>query len=228
MTWFNAWVVSGAAKKMGILLFSNTLQTFGMVLISLLGGEILGLMLGIGLILVRPGGLKENQRLYSVLSWFVNIGRSIPFIILLVTIMPFTRLLTGTSIGPVAAIVPLTVSAIPFVARLTEIAMLEIEPGVIEACVSMGASWQQIVKYVLVPEALPSLVAGAATTAVNLVGYSAMAGAIGGGGLGDLAIRYGYQRWQTDVMLCALVILVGMVQGMQFIGDRVALKFRRR
>jgi D-methionine transport system permease protein len=199
-----------------------------MVLVSLVGGEILGILLGTGLILVRPGGLKENRNLYRVLSWVVNIGRSVPFVILMVAIIPLTRLLTGTSIGPVAAIVPLTVSAIPFVARLTETAMLEVEPGVIEACVSMGASWQQIVRYVLVPESFPSLIAGAATTAVNLVGYSAMAGAIGGGGLGDLAIRYGYQRWQTDVMLAALVILVGMVQGMQLIGDRVASKFRRR
>ncbi|MGI6643938.1 MAG: methionine ABC transporter permease [Bacillota bacterium] len=228
MTWLATWLTSAAFQKWAGLLFTNTLQTLGMVLLSLVGGEIIGLVLGITLILVRPGGLKANRRLYGILNWIVNTGRSIPFIILLVAIMPLTKLLTGTSIGPVAAIVPLTVSAIPFVARLTETAMLEIETGIIEACVSMGATWQQIVRYVLVPEALPSLVAGAATTAVNLVGYSAMAGAIGGGGLGDLAIRYGYQRWQTDVMLAALVILVGMVQGMQFIGDRVALKFRRR
>ncbi len=228
MTWLTTWLTSASLHKWAGLLLVNTAQTLGMVLLSLIGGEILGLLLGISLILVRPGGLKANRNLYSALSWVVNVGRSIPFIILLVAIMPLTKLLTGTSIGPTAAIVPLTVSAIPFVARLTEIAMLEVETGVIEACVSMGATWQQIVRYVLVPEAFPSLVAGAATTAVNLVGYSAMAGAIGGGGLGDLAIRYGYQRWQTDVMLAALVILVGMVQGMQFIGDRVALKFRRR
>ena len=222
------WLESVDFAKMGGLLLTSTLETTGMVLVSLVGGEILGILLGTGLILVRPGGLKENRNLYRVLSWVVNIGRSVPFVILMVAIIPLTRLLTGTSIGPVAAIVPLTVSAIPFVARLTETAMLEVEPGVIEACVSMGASWQQIVRYVLVPESFPSLIAGAATTAVNLVGYSAMAGAIGGGGLGDLAIRYGYQRWQTDVMLAALVILVGMVQGMQLIGDRVASKFRRR
>ncbi|MGI6633467.1 MAG: methionine ABC transporter permease [Bacillota bacterium] len=222
------WLESVDFAKMGGLLLKSTLETVGMVLVSLVGGEILGILLGTGLILVRPGGLKENRNLYRVLSWAVNIGRSVPFVILMVAIIPLTRLLTGTSIGPVAAIVPLTVSAIPFVARLTETAMLEVEPGVIEACVSMGASWQQIVRYVLVPESFPSLIAGAATTAVNLVGYSAMAGAIGGGGLGDLAIRYGYQRWQTDVMLAALVILVGMVQGMQLIGDRVASKFRRR
>jgi D-methionine transport system permease protein len=222
------WLESVDFAKMGGLLLKSTLETVGMVLVSLVGGEILGILLGTGLILVRPGGLKENRNLYRVLSWVVNIGRSVPFVILMVAIIPLTRLLTGTSIGPVAAIVPLTVSAIPFVARLTETAMLEVEPGVIEACVSMGASWQQIVRYVLVPESFPSLIAGAATTAVNLVGYSAMAGAIGGGGLGDLAIRYGYQRWQTDVMLAALVILVGMVQGMQLIGDRVASKFRRR
>ncbi|NLA60462.1 MAG: ABC transporter permease [Firmicutes bacterium] len=224
MTWFDsAWL-----GRVGGLLFRSTLETLGMVLGSLIGGQILGLALGITLILVRPGGLKENRTLHSVLNSTVNIGRSIPFVILMVTIMPFTRLLTGTAIGPIAAVVPLTVAAIPFVARLAETAMLEVEAGVIEACLSMGATWQQIVRYVLVPESLPSLIAGAATTAVNLVGYSTMAGAIGGGGLGDLAVRYGYQRWQTDVMLAALVILVGMVQGMQFIGDRMSAKFRRR
>jgi len=199
-----------------------------MVAASLLFSEVLGLILGIGLILVRPGGLKENRNVYRILSWVVNIGRSVPFVILMVAIIPLTRLITGTSIGTAAAIVPLSVSAIPFVARLTEIAVLEVEPGIIEACVSMGATWQQVVRYVFIPEAFPSLIAGAATTAVNLVGYSAMAGAIGGGGLGDLAIRYGYQRWETDVMLAALVILIGMVQGMQFVGDKVASKYRRR
>jgi D-methionine transport system permease protein len=224
MTWFDSVNIS----KMTGLIATSTLETLGMVFLSLIGGELLGVILGIGLILVRPGGLKSNHYVYSVLSWVVNVGRSIPFVILLVVIIPLTRLITGTSIGPIAAVVPLTVSAIPFVARLTEMAMLEVEPGVIEACVTMGASWQQIVKYVLIPESFPTLVAGAATTAVNLVGYSAMAGAIGGGGLGDLAIRYGYQRWEPDVMIVALVILVGMVQGMQFIGDRIALKYRQR
>lgn len=214
--------------RIGGLLLRSTLETMGMVLMSLLGGEILGLALGIALVLVRPGGLKENRALHWVLSSAANTGRSIPFVILMVAIIPLTRLLTGTSIGPIAAVVPLTVAAIPFVARLTETAMLEVEAGVIEACLSMGATWQQIVRYVLVPESLPTLIAGAATTAVNLVGYSTMAGAIGGGGLGDLAVRYGYQRWQTDVMLAALVILVGMVQGMQFIGDRMSSKFRHR
>lgn len=210
------------------LLLIGTFESLSMVLVALLGAEIIGLALGIGLVLLRPGGLRENRRVYGVLSWIVNIGRSIPFVILLVAIMPLTKLITGTSIGTTAAIVPLTVSAIPFVARLTETAMLGVEPGVIEACISMGATWWQIVRYVLIPESLPSLIAGAATTAVNLVGYSAMAGAIGGGGLGDLAIRYGYQRWQPDVMLACLVILVGMVQGMQFVGDRVSSKFRHQ
>jgi len=224
VTWFSpAWF-----DKMGMLLLRSTLETLGMVLGSLVGGQVLGVALGIALVLVRPGGLKENRTLHAVLNSVVNVGRSVPFVILMVAIMPLTRLLTGTSIGPVAAIVPLTVAAIPFVARLTETAMLEVEVGVIEACLSMGATWQQIVRYVLVPESLPSLIAGAATTAVNLVGYSTMAGAIGGGGLGDLAVRYGYQRWQMDVMLAALVILVGMVQGMQFVGDRISARFRRR
>lgn len=210
------------------LILVATLESLGMVLFSLLGAAVIGLALGIELVLLRPGGLRENRRVYGALSWVTNIGRSIPFVILMVAIMPLTKLITGTSIGTIAAIVPLTVSAIPFVARLTETAMLGVEPGVVEACISMGATWWQIVRYVLVPESLPSLIAGAATTAVNLVGYSAMAGAIGGGGLGDLAIRYGYQRWQPDVMLACLVILVGTVQGMQFVGDRVSSKFRHQ
>jgi len=222
-----AWFESLLTGRTGALLLDATLETLGMVLVSLVGAEVFGLVLGTGLILWQPGGLKENKPLYAVLSWVVNIGRSIPFVILMVSIMPFTKLITGTSIGTVAAIVPLTVSAIPFVARLTETAMHGVEIGVIEACVSVGASWLQIVRYVLVPESLPALIAGAANTVISLIGYSTMAGAIGGGGLGDLAIRYGYQRWQPDVMLASVVILVGMVQGMQFVGDRLAARYRR-
>ncbi len=223
-----AWLESLIAGRTGGLLLEATLETLGMVLVSLVGAEVLGLILGTGLILWQPGGLRENKRLHAALSYVVNIGRSIPFVILMVSIMPFTKMITGTSIGTIAAIVPLTVSAIPFVARLTETAMHGVEVGVIEACVSMGASWQQIVRYVLVPESLPTLIAGAANTAISLVGYSTMAGAIGGGGLGDLAIRYGYQRWQPDVMLASVIILVGMVQGMQFIGDRMSSRYRRQ
>lgn len=221
------WLASSNLGRTAGLMGTATLETVMMVILSLIGGEILGIPLGIGLILLRPGGLKENPRLYKALSWLVNIGRSVPFVVLLVSVMPLTRLLTGTSIGPLAAVVPLTLSAMPFVARLTETAILEVEPGIVEACIAMGASWLQVVRYVMVAESFPSLISGAATTAVNLVGYSTMAGAIGGGGLGDLAVRYGYQRWQIDVMLVALVILVGLVQGMQFIGDKASQRFRR-
>lgn len=207
------------------LVIPATVETLIMVSVSLLLAELIGTPLGIWLILAGPRGLKKNNTVYSVLSTVVNIGRSIPFIILMVCIMPFTKLITGTSIGTTAAIVPLSVSAIPFVSRVTETAMLTVEPGVIDACISMGASWYQIVKFVLVPECLSSLVSGAAITAINLVGYSAMAGAIGGGGLGDLAIRYGYQRWEPVIMAVSVVVLIVLVQAIQYGGDAIARRF---
>jgi len=158
----------------------------------------------------------------------INLGRSVPFIILMVAIIPFTRKVVGTSIGTTAAIVPLTVAAIPFMARLVEGALKEVDPGVIEAAQSMGTGPLQIIYKVLLPEALPALVLAVTVTAVNLVGYSAMAGAIGGGGLGDLAIRYGYQSFRGDVMLQTVAILVLLVQGMQMLGDRIAQKLYQR
>ncbi|HHY12576.1 MAG TPA: ABC transporter permease [Firmicutes bacterium] len=200
-------------------------ETLAMVLVSLVFAELIGTPLGIWLILSGPRGLAKNNKVYSILSTVVNIGRSIPFVILMVAIIPFTRFVTGTSIGTVAAMVPLSISAIPFVARVTESAMLTVEPGVIDACVSMGASWHQIVRYVLVPECMYSLISGASITAVNLVGYSAMAGAIGGGGLGNLAIRYGYQRWEPAVMALCVAVLIGLVQGIQYAGDSAARRF---
>ncbi|NLC14828.1 MAG: ABC transporter permease [Firmicutes bacterium] len=200
-------------------------ETIAMVLVSLVFAELIGTPLGILLVLTGPRGLARNDGLYTVLNTAVNIGRSIPFVILMVAIVPFTRFITGTSVGTAAAMVPLTISAIPFVARITESAMLTVEPGVIDACISMGASRYQIVKYVLVPECLSSLISGAAITAVNLVGYSAMAGAIGGGGLGDLAIRYGYQRWEPAVMALCVIVLVCLVQGIQYVGDSVARRY---
>ena len=203
-----------------------TLETLGMVFVSLIFAELIGTPLGIWLVMTGPKGIRQNSTIYNLLSTIVNVGRSIPFIILLVSIIPFTRLITGTSIGSIAATVPLTVSAIPFVARITESAMLTIEPGVIDACVSMGASGFQIVKYVLIPECLSSLLSNASITAVNLVGYSAMAGAIGGGGLGDLAIRYGYQRWQPLVMAATVAVLIVLVQGIQLVGDKAATRYR--
>ncbi|HEX7622245.1 MAG TPA: methionine ABC transporter permease, partial [Anaeromyxobacteraceae bacterium] len=158
----------------------------------------------------------------------VNAARSPPFIILLVAIIPFTRLVVGTSIGTAAAVVPLTVAAIPFVARLAEAALREVDPGLVEAAVAMGATPRQVVTKVLVPEALPGLVAAATITVVNLISYSAMAGAVGGGGLGDLGIRYGYQRFQPEVMLTVVVVLIVLVQGVQSLGDRLARRLNRR
>ncbi len=206
--------------------FPATVQTLGMVSASLIIAEVLGTPLGIWLIMAGPRGIRQNNAAYGILNGLVNTGRSIPFVILMIAILPLTRLITGTSYGPVAAIVPLSVSAIPFVARVTESAMLTVEPGVIDACVSMGASWYQIVKYVLIPECLSSLISSAAITAVNLVGYSTMAGAMGGGGLGDLAVRYGYQRWQPLVMAVSVAVLIVIVQGIQVVGDRTARCYR--
>jgi D-methionine transport system permease protein len=158
----------------------------------------------------------------------VNVGRSTPFIILLVAIIPLTRFLVGTSIGTAAAIVPLTVAAVPFVARLAEASLREVDPGLVEAAQAMGASPAQIVTKVLVPEALPGLVAAVTITVVNLIGYSAMAGAVGGGGLGDLGIRYGYQRFLPEVMLAVVVVLVVLVQAVQSAGDRLARRLNKR
>lgn len=211
-----------------LLVVGSTLETLLMVTVSLVISTVFGVALGTFLVLTRPSGVMPNKTLNQILGTIANIGRSIPFVILMVAIIPFTRFVVGTSIGPVAAIVPLSVSAIPFVARLTETAMLSIEPGVIDAVLSMGATWLQLVRYVLIPEALPELVAGAANTAISLTGYSAMAGAVGGGGLGDLAIRYGYQRWEPWILMSSIVVLVVMVQGIQYAGDKVSRMIRRR
>jgi D-methionine transport system permease protein len=181
-----------------------------------------GLPIGVLLVTTEKQGIIENPGICQVLSTVVNIGRSIPFVILMVAIMPFTRLLIGTSIGTGAAIVPLTIAAIPFVARMVETSLREVDAGVVEAAQAMGASpWEIIIK-VLIPEAKSSLILGVTITAINLVGYSTMAGAIGGGGLGDLAVRYGYQRFRGDVMLATVVILIILVQGVQMLGGALA------
>ncbi|MBE3578073.1 MAG: ABC transporter permease [Limnochordales bacterium] len=203
-------------------------ETLIMVSVSLVLAELGGLPLGIMLVVTAPGHLRPHPVLHHFLGTLVNVGRSLPFIILMVAIIPLTRLLVGTSIGTWAAVVPLTVAAIPFVARLVETSLLEVDRGVVEAAEAMGASLWQIITRVLLPEALPSLVAGATITAISLVGYSAMAGAIGGGGLGDLAIRYGYQRFQVEVMIVTVVILVILVQVVQVVGDFVARRVDHR
>lgn len=210
------------------MLWTATVETLTMVGAATVLAVLGGLPLGILLAATAPGGILEKPWLNRILGTVVNLGRSIPFIILMVAIIPFTRSIVGTSIGTTAAIIPLTVAAIPFMARLVEGSLREVDPGVVEAAHSMGAAPGEIIWKVLLPEALPGLVLAITVTAVNLVGYSAMAGAIGGGGLGDLAIRYGYQRFRGDVMLQTIVILVLLVQGMQMLGDKIANRLYHR
>jgi len=199
-----------------------------MVGVSCALAVVFGLPIGVVLVTTERKGILENPGVNQVFGVVVNIGRSIPFVILMVAIMPFTRLLTGTSIGTTAAIVPLTVAALPFVARMVETSLREVDQGVIEAAQAMGASPWEIISKVLIPEAMPSLISGVTITAINLIGYSTMAGAIGGGGLGDLAVRYGYQRFRGDVMFATVVILVLLVQGVQMFGGTLARRVEKR
>lgn len=196
-------------------------ETVLMVLASALFSALIGIPLGVALHVTKPGQILARPRLQVLLGTLVNIGRSVPFIILLVAIIPFTRLIVGTSIGTIAAIVPLTVGAIPFVARLIEGALIEVPFGLQEAAQAMGAKPLQIIQKVLLPEALPGIINAITITLVTLVNYSAMAGAIGGGGLGDVGIRYGYQRFDPAIMLITVVILVLLVQLIQGLGDRL-------
>ncbi|SES92791.1 D-methionine transport system permease protein [Salinibacillus kushneri] len=205
-----------------------TADTFIMVGAALLFAGIIGLPLGIAVVVTRPGHLLENKYIFNILNPIINIFRSVPFIILLVAIIPFTRFVVGTSIGTTAAIVPLIIYAAPYIGRLVENSLLEIDPGVIEAAESMGATPNQIIFRVLVPEALSSLVLNFTIATIGLVGASAMAGVVGGGGLGDLAIAYGYQRFETEVMIVTVVLLVIIVQSIQSIGNRLSHIIRRR
>ncbi len=210
------------------LLAESLLETIYMVGVSALIAAIAGIPLGIVLVTTSKGHIMENAKLNAVLGSVVNAARSTPFIILMVAIIPVTRVIVGTSIGTNAAIVPLSIAAIPFLGRIVESAIREVDQGVIEAAQAMGASPLQIIRKVLIPEALPALVLGVTITIVSLIGYSAMAGAIGGGGLGDLAIRYGYQRFRPDVMLATVVILIATVQVVQSCGDRLARRLNKR
>lgn len=201
-------------------LFASSLwETLVMVGISGLAGSLIGIPLGVLLRLTDRGGVLQNTGVNRVVGGIVNAVRSTPFIILLVAIIPFTRFITGSSIGTAAAVVPLTLAAAPFIARLVETSLREVDQGLIEAAQAMGASTWQIVYKVLLPEALPGIVAGFTITLVSLTGYSAMAGAIGGGGLGDLGIRYGYQRFLPEIMLAVVVVLILFVQAVQSLGD---------
>ncbi|WP_099158949.1 methionine ABC transporter permease [Virgibacillus ndiopensis] len=203
-------------------------ETISMVAFSLAFATIIGLPLGILLVVTRKGHLWENAPVFNVLNAVVNVFRSIPFIILMVAVIPFTRLIVGTSIGTAAAIVPMVLFSGPYIARLIENSLLEVDPGVMEAAQAMGATPRQIIVRFLLPEALSSLILGLTIATIGLVGASAMAGAIGGGGLGDLAITYGYQRFDTVVMIITVAILVVMVQGLQTTGNILSKKIRRR
>jgi D-methionine transport system permease protein len=203
-------------------------ETVYMTVIAALFTLVLGLPLGVLLVISDRGGIWERPAFNRLLGALVNVGRSAPFVILMVAVAPLTRLITGSSIGTGAAIVPLVVAAVPFMGRVVEQALHEVDPGLIEAATAMGSSNWQIVSKVLVPEALPSLIRGTALMLVNLIGYSAMAGAIGGGGLGDVAVKWGYMRYRNDVMLASLVVLLAMVQVMQWIGDSLANRFTHK
>ncbi|QNP49038.1 methionine ABC transporter permease [Diaphorobacter aerolatus] len=216
-------------SEMMLELFAQSLwETIIMVGVSGLVGGLIGIPLGVFLRLTDRGGVLENAPLNNTVGWIVNAVRSTPFIILLVAIIPFTRLITGSSIGTWAAVVPLTLAAAPFVARLVETALREVDNGLVEAAQSMGATTSQIVWKVLLPEALPGIVAGLTISFVSLTGYSAMAGAIGGGGLGDLGIRYGYQRFLPDIMLAVVIVLIFFVQAIQSLGDWAVRRLSHR
>jgi len=204
-----------------------TYETLLMVLIALSIAAIIGIPLGVLLVITRPGHIWEQKWFYKVANLIINIIRAIPFIILMFAITPFTRLIVGTTIQLKGAIVPLVVFTAPFIARVTESALLEVNKGIIEAFLAMGASPWQIITKVLLKETRSTMVLGMTISAISLIGASAMAGVVGGGGLGDLAIRYGYQRYEGDVMLVTLAVLIIMVMGMQNIGNSIAKKLKK-
>lgn len=203
------------------------IDTFYMIGYSLLIGSLIGVPLGILLVITRPKGIIESRLIFQIINPIINIARSLPFIILLVAIIPFTRFVVNTSIGTAAAIVPLTIYIIPFIARLVENSILEVDEGIIEAAESMGATPLQTIWYFLIPEALGSLILSLTTAMISLLSASAMAGAVGGGGIGDLAISYGYERFDSFIMLVTVIVLIIIVQLMQSVGNWLAAKVRR-
>lgn len=211
------------------LLLNATGETLYMVLLAALFTVAIGLPVGVLLFLTRPQGILPNRAISLLLNALVNTGRALPFVVLLIALIPFTRLLVGTTLGSTAAIVPITLGAFPFFARIVENALDEVDRGRIEAVVSMGGTLWHIISRVLLPEALPALVAGITLTIVMLIGFSAMAGVVGGGGLGDLAIRYGYQRFDNQIMAATIVVLLALVMLIQKLGDRLvrSLAYRR-
>lgn len=216
-------------EQYGELLLQGTWDTIVMTLVSTVFAYIIGIPLGVAVVLTDPkNGLLPHRAINAVLGWIINIGRSIPFIILLVAIIPFTRLVVGTSLGVPGAIVPLVVSAAPFVGRMVEQSLAEVDASLIEAAQSFGATVWQIVIKVYLMESLPSLIRGFSITLITLLGYSAMAGTVGAGGLGDIAIRYGYQRYMVDMMIATIVILIVVVQVIQSVCDFAARKVDKK
>lgn len=216
-------------EQYGELLAQGTWDTLVMSLVSTVFAYVIGIPLGVAVVLTDPKkGLLPHRAINAVLGWIINIGRSIPFIILLVAIIPFTRLIVGTSLGVPGAIVPLVVSAAPFVGRMVEQSLAEVDAGLIEAAQSFGASTWQIVVKVYLWESLPSLIRGFSITLITLIGYSAMAGTVGAGGLGDIAIRYGYQRYMVEMMVATIIILIIIVQIIQSACDFGARKIDRK
>ncbi|PYY79437.1 metal ABC transporter permease [Pseudomonas sp. TKO26] len=216
-------------SELAQLLLTATGETLYMVFLASLFTLLIGLPLGVLLFISRPGGLRPMPRLNRLLGALVNLGRSLPFVVLLIALIPLTRLVVGTTLGSTAAVVPITIGAFPFFARIVENALDEVDKGRIEAILAMGGHIGHVIFKALLPEALPALLAGLTLTLVMLIGFSSMAGVIGGGGLGDLAIRYGYQRFNNQIMVATVLILVLLVQGVQSAGDRLvrALAHRR-
>ncbi|PKM59553.1 MAG: methionine ABC transporter permease [Firmicutes bacterium HGW-Firmicutes-4] len=215
-------------SSMTALIVQGTFETLYMTLASTLLAYLIGLPMGVLLVTSDSEGIVPMKVLNQVLNIVVNITRSIPFLILLIAVIPLTRLITGTTIGSTATIVPLVIAAAPFIARLVESSIKEVDYGIIEASLSMGSSPMQVVTKVMIPEAKPSLIIGAAIATTTILGYSAMAGIVGGGGLGDIAIRFGYYRYETGMMVITVVLLVLIVQLFQEVGMKIAQKQDRR
>jgi D-methionine transport system permease protein len=214
--------------KILALLIPAFMETLYMVFFATIFSVVMGLPLGLLAVITERGHIMEMPKVNKVLDMLINIFRSFPFIILMILVLPLSRVVVGTTIGSTASIVPLSISAAPFVARIVEGAIKEVDRGLLEASKSLGASRREIIFKVLLPEAMPSLIHGLIITVISLVGYSAMAGAIGGGGLGDLAIRYGYQRFRVDIMIASVASIILVVQGIQFAGNKLVYNINRK
>jgi D-methionine transport system permease protein len=213
---------------MAKLIIPSLLQTLYMVLFSTIFSLVIGFPLGVLLVITEKNSIWEKPILNKILNGIINILRSFPFLILMIILFPLSKIIVGKTIGTTATIVPLSIAAAPFVARVIESSLKEVDKGVIELSLSMGATVLQIIFKVLIPEAIPSLIMGITLTIINLIGYSAMAGAIGGGGLGDLAIRYGLYQFKTDIMLVSVIIIILLVQGIQYLGNRLAISVNKK